>query len=513
MDPWPSPWLAWAIPRPPSPPPRAGYDPDANPSGEPRTAASTSPSATPAAVRASEPLVRSYPPVGTGRAPSPVVRPPVLDRGPPPVHDDGSARDTGSAMAHAPLHLLCVEPRFPGRLGPVADWLVRKRGYRCLFFCNAVDDRDFWPGSVGRGLDVVRFAVGGVAREAAVDWTRLLERGLCYSFGCWEVLTARRPCPVDLVLGRSAGLGSTLFTPVCQPGVLVVNYFDYYLKPHAGDLADEDAPDMPPGYVHWRRSANAVDLLDLENGVVPLTPTAWQRDGYPPEYRGDFLVLFDGVDARRFERPRPRRRVVAGRALPAGTKVLSFVARRTDRLRGFDRFLRLANRLVRAGEDVVAVVVGDPVVANGLDVRFFDLDYRARALAADPPPDPDRIWFLDAVAPPVVAEVLVASDLHVYPSRPYPVSRSLAEAMAAGCVVLAWDTPAVREFLTPDHDGLVVAAGDDDAAERLARAALRDPAAHRPLGESAAARARANYARDVTLSALAAHFDRLREGG
>ena len=416
-------------------------------------------------------------------------------------------------MAHAPLHLLCVEPRFPGRLGPVADWLVRKRGYRCLFFCNAVDDRDFWPGSVGRGLDVVRFAVGGVAREAAVDWTRLLERGLCYSFGCWEVLTARRPCPVDLVLGRSAGLGSTLFTPVCLPGVPVVNYFDYYLKPHAGDLADEDAPDMPPGYVHWRRSANAADLLDLENGVVPWTPTAWQRDGYPPEYRGDFLVLFDGVDARRFERPRPRRRVVAGRALPAGTKVLSFVARRTDRLRGFDRVLHLANRLVRAGEDVVAVVVGDPVVANGLDVRFFDLDYRARALAADPPPDPDRLWFLDAVAPPVVAEVLVASDLHVYPSRPYPVSRSLAEAMAAGCVVLAWDTPAVREFLTPDHDGLVVAAGDDDAAERLARAALRDPAAHRPLGESAAARARANYARDVTLPALAAHFDRLREGG
>jgi hypothetical protein len=31
-------------------------------------------------------------------------------------------------MAEDPLHLLCVEPRFPGRLGAVADWLVRKRG-------------------------------------------------------------------------------------------------------------------------------------------------------------------------------------------------------------------------------------------------------------------------------------------------------------------------------------------------------------------------------------------------
>ena len=40
-----------------------------------------------------------------------------------------------------------------------------------------------------------------------------------------------------------------------------------------------------------------------------------------------------------------------------------------------------------------------------------------------------------------LAEVLAASDLHIAPGRPYPVARSLLEAMAAGCVVLASDTP------------------------------------------------------------------------
>jgi glycosyltransferase involved in cell wall biosynthesis len=421
-------------------------------------------------------------------------------------------------MDPAPLHLLCIEPRFPGRLGVVADWLVRRRGYRCQFYCNTVADRAFWPASVGHGLEVVPFNVGGVARAGSVDWTRLLERGLCYAYGCWEVLSARRgpvgrpDHNVDLVLGRSAMLGSTLFTSVFQPGVPVVNFFDYYLAPRTGDLADEDAAELPPAYTYWRRSANVVDLLDLENGVHPWVPTAWQRDQYPPEYRDDFLVLFDGVDVRRFARPAQRPRTVAGRTIPDGTRVVSFVASGTDRRRGFDSFVNLVNRLVRAGEDVVGIAVGAPVVQNGLDVRFCNQDYQAHVLAQDPPPDLARLWLLGALAPPAMAEVLAVSDLHVYPSRPGPASRSLVEAMAAACVLLAWDTPAVREFVTPGTTGLCVASDDMDAAERAARQVLRDPAAHQPLGETAAELVRVKFGQDVTLPALAAHFDKLRGG-
>src|SRR5437588_326415 len=42
---------------------------------------------------------------------------------------------------------------------------------------------------------------------------------------------ARRPRPLDLVLGRSAGLGSTLFTAAHTHGVPVVNLFDYFCHP------------------------------------------------------------------------------------------------------------------------------------------------------------------------------------------------------------------------------------------------------------------------------------------
>jgi glycosyltransferase involved in cell wall biosynthesis len=355
-------------------------------------------------------------------------------------------------------------------------------------------------------MEVIQFGVGGVAREAAVPWMRHLERGLCYAYGCWEVLESRRPRPVDLVLGRSAGLGSTLFTPTLYPAAPIVNLFDYFYHPHAHDLADEKASNTPAEYYNWRRSANAMDLLDLENGVKPWTLSQWQRDLYPAEYQQDFLVQFDGVNEKRFAPRKGGARTVAGRAIPVDARVVTFVSRSLERLRGFDRFMDLANRLMRADPDVLCVVVGSPTVQRGLDTDFFNRDYRAHVLTESPPLDPDRLWFLGSVSHSVVAEVLAASDLHVYPSRPYVVSSSLVEAMAAGRVVLAWDTAPMREFVSDRKNGLLVPPDDADLAAELAQRVLNDPAAHRPLGEAAAAHVRDRYSQEATMPELASVF-------
>lgn len=414
-------------------------------------------------------------------------------------------------MPQSPLHLVCIEPSFPGRLGAVADWLVRKRGYHCRFYCTRTEPREFWPESTGKGLQVILYNLGGVAREVSVAWTRALERGLCYAYGCWEMLEARRPRPIDLVLGRSAGLGSTLYFPVFQPSVPIVNLFDYYLHPHAHDLAEETGSEWPAEYFYWRRAANAVDLLDLENGVKPWTSTGWQRDLFPKEYQQDFLVLFDGVDARRFESPEkePGKRIILGKEVPPETRVVTFVARNLEQLRGFDRFMELANRLMRTVSSVLCIVIGGSQVQRGLDVKFYNRDFRDHVLSQKPPHDPERIWFLGSVTPQTVVEVLKASDLHVYPSRPYVVSRSLVEAMAAGCVILAADTAPVREFISPGQTGLLVTPDDPDAWEGQTRKILEYPRDYQTLRRAAATTARERFSQDANLPVLAKAFDRI----
>ncbi|HKM52870.1 MAG TPA: glycosyltransferase [Isosphaeraceae bacterium] len=421
-------------------------------------------------------------------------------------------------MHQDPLHVLWVEPHFPGRLGAFADWLVRRRGYRCWFYCHTADPREHWPASVGHGLEVQTFGVGGVARERTVAWWRTLERSLCYSYGCWEVLEARRPRPIDLIVGRSAGLGSTLFAPVYAPAPPRVNLFDYYFHPCQNDVAGEITGDAAIVYTHWRRSNSANDLLDLEHCDLAWTQTHWQRQLYPAEYRDDFWVQHDGVATPRSAGAgtslRKRRfgpRSIAGRTIPADTRVVSFVARSLERLRGFDRFWHTANALLRARSDLVCVVVGDPVVQRGLDVEFHNRDYPAFLSASSPSLDPDRFWFLSRVPPGQVAELLRQSDLHLAPGRPYPVARSLLEAMAAGCVVLASNTAPHREVIGHGHTGLLVNEADSEAFIRQALTVLDDPAAHSPLGLAASELVQSRYAQEVCLPRLAERFSALAE--
>jgi len=144
-----------------------------------------------------------------------------------------------------------------------------------------------------------------------------------------------------------------------------------------------------------------------------------------------------------------------------------------------------------------------------LDIHFHARDYVKHCLEQAPPHDPSRFWNLGVCPPAVVAELFGFSDLHVYPSRPYPVAKSTVEAMSAGAVVLAWDSEPIREFIEHKKTGLIVPPNDMDAAEALALATLEDPAIGRRIGDAAALVVRERFSHDVCLPKFASLCDRL----
>ena len=162
---------------------------------------------------------------------------------------------------------------------------------------------------------------------------------------------------------------------------------------------------------------------------------------------------------------------------------------------------------------MVCVVVGQPTVQRGLDVEYFGKDYRAHLLARTPPADKDRLWFFDQLKPALLADLLAVSDLHVHPARAYPVARSLLEAMAAGCTVLASDIDPIREVVTHGQTGLLAAPADLDAWEARALEVLADPPRFRPLGAAASELVNRKYSRNATLPHLAERLAQLANGG
>jgi glycosyltransferase involved in cell wall biosynthesis len=410
-------------------------------------------------------------------------------------------------MIEPPLNLLCIEPRFPGRLGAVADWLVLTRGYRVQFYCHKADPQPTWPSSTGRGIEVVAFNVGGVARESSVDWPRVLERSICYAYGCYEVLEARKPKPIDLILARSKGLGSSLYAPVVYPGVPIVQLFDTYFDPQTPHetIPKDEASAI---YRQWRIAGNACELVELENGVHPWTPTHYQHSLFPQPYQDDFLVLHDGIDTRKSPSRSRDPLIIQGKTITPETKVLTFCARSLDLLRGFDRFAELASKLMKYDANLVTIAIGSTIVDQPFDYANYGSDFATSWIQQYPSSIRDRFIIPGVLNHADMIKVMTRSDLHVYTSRSHPVSRSLLEAMSLGCPVMAFDSLPVREVIKDKQTGWL-SEPDIDSAVKMASRLLEDRDASVTLGNAAKQHVQTTYSQDVTLPKLASYFHEL----
>src|SRR5207253_635680 len=110
-------------------------------------------------------------------------------------------------------------------------------------------------------------------------------------------------------------------------------------------------------------AATLVNLIDCDSAYAP---TQWQRDSFPRRFHGKIEVHHDGIDTQLYQR-RPVARVLGGRTIPADTRVVTFVARGLESLRGFDLFLDVARHIARARSDVLFVVASEEETHYGWD--------------------------------------------------------------------------------------------------------------------------------------------------
>lgn len=373
------------------------------------------------------------------------------------------------------MHVLFVHPNFPAQFGHLGEQLLRQPGNR-VTFANTRNQ------GFARGIECISFVPKSGATERNHYSSRTFENNVWQSHALYESLKARPDIRPDVIVGHSGFVSTNLLRELYPAPI--VNYFEFYYHARNSDM--DFRPDIPASEADKLRTyfRNAVLLVDLVNCDRGYSPTHWQRDQLPELFRPKIDVIFDGIDTNLWRSlPRHPRRV-GSTQVSDDVKLITYVARGFESIRGFDIFMKVARRLCQMRSDVRFLVIGEDRICYGGDAaRTGGKTYKEWVLAQDDY-DLSRFDFIGRVPPEVLAQVFSITDLHLYLTVPFVLSWSLMNALSCGSVVLASNTAPVREMIQHERNGLLVDFFDVDGFADLANEVLDHPARYRPLGEA-----------------------------
>ena len=403
------------------------------------------------------------------------------------------------------MHVLFVHKNFPAQFGHIAGHLVKQKGYRCTFVSET-------PAGMLEGIHKIQYQPDGGARPETHYFARTFDNAIAHAAGVYKALrphvTRVRP---DLIVGHS-GFGSTLFLPELFPSAPILNYFEYFYHPHNSDM--DFRPEWPvlEEDVLRSRARNAMILLDLEYCRAGYSPTAFQASLFPAAYRDKLRVMHDGIDTHFWQRRPPAERAFGPHTFSPETRLVTYVSRGFESMRGFDIFMRAAKQIYTADPRVVFLIVGSDKVSYGGDLKFIrEKSFKEFVLKQDDY-DLDHLLFLGQVKPSDLVTLLSLGDLHLYLTVPFVLSWSLLDALACGCTVLSSDTAPVREFIRPGETGLLENFFDVSGFVRTALKVLAEPEAYRHLGQAGARLIREQYSLATLIPRMAAFYEEVAGG-
>ena len=345
------------------------------------------------------------------------------------------------------MRILFLHPNFPGQFRGPAHWL--SKNHDVVFLCQTHYGRTLpnvktitLKGPLGIDhLDSL--SLDSAARSAKLSSQYL--RG-------FAALREKGWIP-DIVISHT-GWGCGLHSKSLFPEAAHIAYVEWWFNQHqaiSSRTANKLYPHEQIQRIESSSSRNSLISLELANSDCIVAPTDWQKRQLPSMFRNLCTTIYDGVDLNRFARP-PHPDL----PLNFGTDdfLVTYGTRGMEPVRGFPDFIRAIPPLLNkypnarvsiAGEDEICYGGKPPVEGS---YGKWAQKYLSKWIASS------RVEFVGRLPPDRYVSWLHSSSLHVYLTQPYVASWSLLEAMAAGCLIAASDTPPVREFL-PKCGGLL----------------------------------------------------------
>jgi glycosyltransferase involved in cell wall biosynthesis len=366
------------------------------------------------------------------------------------------------------MRLLFVHQNFPGQFLHLAPRLARD-GHEVVAL-SARKDEVALP-----GVRIVRHPLTEGSAPGTHPMLRRFERGRGYGEAtAAAALRLKQDGLVPDLIVAHPGWGEALFLGDVWPGARQLHYCEFHFRPFGPlQVFDASAP-LPLGNAFEIRINSGLELFALDAMDQGYSPTAWQRDQYPASARDLISVIHDGINAAICKPDRGAALTLpSGRRLVFGDKVVTYVARNLEPLRGFPEFMRAMERLLSRRGDVEVVVIGGDEVSYG---RPHPSGRPWREVILDGVDiDRSRVHFLGKVPYHRYLAALQISAAHVYLTAPFILSWSALEAMSAGCVLVASATEPVQEVVSDRENGLLVDFFDRDALVERVEECLDHP--------------------------------------
>lgn len=186
--------------------------------------------------------------------------------------------------------------------------------------------------------------------------------------------------------------------------------------------------------------------------------------------------------------------------LPSSTHIVVHIARWSAE-KGTLQLLQALHILLRNGRNVKLVLIGGPTQS----FRSF--------WSSAPEEIRDNCLMLEFPDEHVKHDALAAADLFAMPSHVESFGIVYLEAWLHHKPVIGADTPALRDLITHEKDGLLVRFGDPEELARSIGQLLDNPEAARHMGDTGYRKVLSQHTWDIKYSRILGVYQRLAAGG
>ena len=333
---------------------------------------------------------------------------------------------------------LCKD--FPGRFNHFIKFLTKNKKNNIVFITN--DDKNEIP--------YVKKLVYHINKQIPQNHHIYLQ----------EHETAMLHAQAAAEIARKINLKNEHFDIICteafSAGLLfkymfketpVVVFSDWYNRTNAADMAFE-GKGFDINYKAQLRCSNSCTLMDLYADEAFVVASEWQKAQFPKEFYNKIHVIPDEIDTNFFKPDENAKFMNFGK----NDEIITYTQRGLEPYHGFLQFMQSMEKVLKERKNAHVIIAGEDKVYYRAE-RFLPKCKDAVMSGIDI--DLDRVHFVGKLPLKEYLNLLQISSAHVHLTYPYIPSRSILNAMAAGCCVIASNTEPVLEIAKDNYNALL----------------------------------------------------------